>query len=82
VHLGLPTLALGAAAPSTRHPFDRPAEPLGGWVEDGLTDYEDLRAPGHWYAAEDGALHVGRERPREGTGTMDRRAHQRHAFTR
>ena len=80
--LGAPALALGAPAASTLHPFDRPAEPLGGWTEDGLTDYEDQRQAGLWFDAEDGSLHVGRRRPREGTGTLDRRAHSRHAFTR
>ncbi|MCZ6598427.1 MAG: hypothetical protein O7B99_12365, partial [Planctomycetota bacterium] len=64
------------------HPFDRPAERLGGWTEDGLTSYEELRVPHLWYAADDGTLHVGRKKPRAGTGQLDRRAHQRHAFTR
>jgi hypothetical protein len=90
--VGAPALARPGAEAWARHPFDRPAEPLGvagaarsgfdGWVEDGLTGYEDLRVEGLWYAAEDGALHVGRERPRAGTGTMDRSAHQRQAFVR
>jgi hypothetical protein len=53
---------------------------LGGWTESGLTGYEDRRVRGLWYATNDGDLHVGREKPREGTGTLDRAAHQRDAF--
>ncbi|MEM7306233.1 MAG: hypothetical protein AAF682_06165 [Planctomycetota bacterium] len=75
-------LRAGLPAPSTLHPFDPPPDPLDGWIEDGLTGFEELRRPGLWYAADDGRLHVGRKKPREGTGTMDRAAHQRHAFTR
>ncbi len=81
--LGGEPLALGPPqAPSPLHPFDAPGVRLGGWTEDGLTDYEELRTPELWYAADDGTLHVGRKKPREGTGSIDRRAHQRHAFTR
>ena len=67
-----------------RHPFDRPALLLGalGWEEDGLTGYEERRVRDLWYETPEGDLHVGRNRPREGTDTMDRRAHQRHAFAR
>lgn len=53
-----------------------------GWVEDGLTGYEERRVPGLWYETEMGDVHVGRNRPRDATGAMDRRAHQRHAFVR
>ncbi|HEX5052562.1 MAG TPA: hypothetical protein VFZ65_12375 [Planctomycetota bacterium] len=51
-----------------------------GFTETSLTDFEDLRVRGLWYATPEGDLHVGRERPREGTGTLDRAAHQRDAF--
>ncbi|HEX6813427.1 MAG TPA: hypothetical protein VF384_17545 [Planctomycetota bacterium] len=69
----LPDAAASAPPALPRH--------LGGhgFTESGLTGYEDRRAPGLWYAAE-GDLHVGREQPRDGTGTIDRQAHQRHAF--
>jgi hypothetical protein len=71
-----------APAGATLRPLDPPAERLGlrGWVEAGLTGYEERRAPGCWYVEPDGELHVGRFRPREGTGTLDRTSHQRHAY--
>ena len=53
-----------------------------GLHEDSLTGFDDRRARGLWYATPDGDLHVGRERPRDGTGTVDRQAHQRDAFVR
>ncbi len=55
---------------------------LHGWVEDGLSGYEERRVRGLWYVTPGGDLHVGRFRPRDATGTLDRRAHQRHAFVR
>lgn len=51
-----------------------------GFTESGLTGYEDHRVQGLWYATPEGDLHVGREQPRDGTGTIDRKAHQRDAF--
>lgn len=67
-------LAAGAPPLLPRH--------LGGhgFTESSLTDFEDRRVKGLWYATADGDLHVGRERPRESTGTLDREAHQRDAF--
>jgi len=55
---------------------------LRGWTEDGLTGYEERRVMGLWYDTGEGDLHVGRTRPREGTGTLDRNAIQRHAWVR
>jgi hypothetical protein len=85
--LGLPPLQW--TAPLERidacaHPFDEPARPLGlhGWQEDGLTDYEERRVADLWFATPDGDLHVGRVKPREGTGAPDRGLWQRDAFTR
>ena len=85
--LGLPLSAAadGAAPPASAfHPLDQPARLIapGEWREDGLTGYEERRVPGLWYAEEAGDLHVGRARPRTGTGDLDRAAHQRHAFAR
>jgi hypothetical protein len=81
--LGLPALGLARpAGDSPRHPFDRPAEPLGAFVEDGLTHYDELRQPGLWYLGADGSLSVGRAEARSTTGTMDRAAYQRDAFAR
>jgi hypothetical protein len=51
-----------------------------GFAESSLVDYDDRRVPGLWYATADGDVHVGRERPRDATGTLDRAAHQRDAF--
>ena len=51
-----------------------------GFDESGLTSYEDRRRKGLWYVTPAGDLHVGREKPREATGVLDRRARQRHAF--
>jgi hypothetical protein len=51
-----------------------------GFTESGLTGFEDRRVRGLWYATPEGDLHVGRERPREATGAVDRAAHQRDAF--
>lgn len=66
------------------HPFDAPAwhAGTGGWTEDGLTAYEDRRVAHLWYGDEWGDLHVGREKPRTGTGLTDRVAYQRDAFVR
>jgi hypothetical protein len=66
------------------HPLDEPPRALGlcGWEEDDLTGYEERRVKDLWYEVAEGHLHVGRSRPREGTGTMDRAAHQRDAFVR
>ncbi|HEU4417753.1 MAG TPA: hypothetical protein VFT55_02380, partial [Planctomycetota bacterium] len=71
---GLPGAAANAPPDLPRH--------LGGhgFTESGLTDYEERRVPGLWYATPEGDLHVGREQPRDGTGTIDREAHQRDAF--
>ena len=51
-----------------------------GYAESGLTGYEDRRVRGLWYATPEGDLHVGREKPREATGSIDRASHQRDAF--
>ena len=51
-----------------------------GWTETSLTGYDERRVEGLWYATPSGDLHVGRNKPRDGTGTVDRRARQRHAF--
>jgi hypothetical protein len=80
-----PLGAAPAAMPKVAlHPLDEPPRSLGllGWEEDKLTDYEERRVKDLWYEVPEGDLHVGRSKPREGTGTMDRSAHQRHAFVR
>ncbi len=51
-----------------------------GYTETSLVDFDRRRAKGLWFTTPDGDLHVGRERPREGTGTIDRVAHTRDAF--
>lgn len=69
---------------SCAHPIDRPAVRLGaqGWIETGLTGYEERRVRDLWYETPDADLFVGRAAPREGTGVLDRASHQRHAFVR
>jgi hypothetical protein len=64
------------------HGFDPPARLLApnGWIETGLTDYEERRARGRWYVDEDLDLHVGRDKPREATGIVDRSSPQVHCF--
>lgn len=51
-----------------------------GFSESELTGFEDRRKKGLWYSTAEGDLHVGRNKPREGTGVLDRKAHQRDAF--
>lgn len=79
--LGLPPPPLPAAPAGL--PLDPPpmALALFGWDEDGLTGYEERRVKGLWYP-DGAAITVGREKPREGTGMVDRQAHQRDAFVR
>jgi hypothetical protein len=73
-----------AAAPAPLHRFDTPPRHLGltGWEEDGLTGYEERRVSDFWYVDGDQHLHLGRQRPREGTGRLDRAAHQRDVYVR
>ncbi|MGK0304242.1 MAG: hypothetical protein ACI89X_005150, partial [Planctomycetota bacterium] len=51
-----------------------------GFTESELTGYEKRRRKGLWYVTSEGDLHVGRDKPREATGLLDRSAHQRHAY--
>ena len=76
---------LFGAAPGAHASSDAPRRlprHLGGagFDESGLTSYEERRREGLWYVTPEGDLHVGREKPREATGVLDRRAQQRHAF--
>ena len=80
--LGQPTPVLAtaleqAAVESTA------ALPLGlaGWEETELSGYDEHRVKGLWSVLPDGLI-VGRREERSGTGTTDRRAHQRDAFVR
>ncbi len=65
-----------------RRSIPTPARHVGdhGFTESDLTDYQERRQKGLWYATAEGDLHVGRERPRDGTGTLDREAHDLDAF--
>ena len=65
-------------------PFTPPAHSLFalGLVEDELTDHEDRRVEGLYHETDDGRVHVGRSRPRDGTGQVDRIAHQQQIFVR
>ncbi|MCB9886809.1 MAG: hypothetical protein H6838_15055 [Planctomycetes bacterium] len=51
-----------------------------GYTETSLVDYDRRREPGLWFTTPDGDLQVGRKRPREGTGTVDRQSLTRDAF--
>lgn len=83
--LGLPRVAVAAGDMSLAL-LDATEEPrrvsLSGLVEDGLTGYEERRVEGLWFESSQGDLHVGRRKPRNQTGVLDRTAHQRHAFVR
>ncbi len=73
--LGLPPIALPNGPPALpRHLGDH------GFAESSLTGYDDRRVAGLWFTTPEGDLHVGREKPRDGTGALDRHAHQRDAF--
>lgn len=65
-------------------PFAGPPHYAGylGFVEDDLTGYEEYRVKNLWYDDGEGSLHVGRAKPRDATGQMDARAHQRDAYAR
>jgi hypothetical protein len=83
--LGLPPATpLGDGLPerTLRHPFDKPARHAGvsGWEEADLFGYEEFRVKNLWFATDSGDLHVGRKKPRKGTGLLDRAAHRHHAF--
>ncbi len=71
-----------AAAPLAKTPPAPLPRHLGGhgYTESSLTNFDERRHKGLWYATPDGDLHVGREKPRDTTGTLDRAAHQRDAF--
>ncbi len=81
-HLGLPALAVPAALDAIAMETP-PALPLGlaGWEETELSGYDEHRVQGLWTVLPDGLI-VGRREDRSGTGTTDRRAHQRDAFVR
>lgn len=72
--LGLPELGPGEGKDTLRHSFDPAPRPLASedWVEDKLVGYDEDRSPGLWFAADNGDLHVGRRKPREGSGRFDR----------
>ncbi|MGE3174742.1 MAG: hypothetical protein AB7O97_19085 [Planctomycetota bacterium] len=73
-----------AADPELRAAPLPPPRAVGalGFVDDDLTDYDDDRVEGLWYANEDGDLHVGRDRDRTATGAADRLSRRNPAFVR
>jgi tetratricopeptide (TPR) repeat protein len=80
-----PELPTAADPSKLLHPFDTQSRllatgPAGSWIEKGLTGYEERRVKGRWYVDEDGHLHVGRDKPRAATGTVDRGAAQVDCF--
>ena len=70
--------------PDVFYPKVEPEHPLGlfGFQEGGLTGAEERRVAGLWYETAEGDLHVGRKRPRDKTGVLDKRAHIRDSFVR
>ena len=68
--------------PLSTIPAPEPPRALGdgGYGEEGLTGFEDRRREGLWFETARGDLHVGRERPRDESGLLDRRSVQRDAF--
>ncbi len=85
---GLPQLSLQEAPPATL--ADAPAPFAGvphsalaaGVEEVELADYDEYRVANLWFETGEGDLHVGREKPRDSTGELDRGAALRHAFVR
>jgi hypothetical protein len=82
---GAPEAAAPAALPGLAKKSQQAASgpahlALGGYAESRLAGYDERRKAGLWHATALGELHVGREQPREGTGALDRTAHQRDAF--
>ncbi len=84
-------LGTSRTAPSPSPAAEPPLHPLvenpialdrHGWLEGGLTGFEDRRHDGLWYETDTGDLHVGRAKPRDKSGLLDPRARQRHAFVR
>ena len=71
---------LGAEA-SKLHPFAAPWRLMRdfGWAEYALNGKEDSLVEGLWYEDEARALHVGRNKPREGTGELERSSPHRDA---
>ncbi|MAW61291.1 MAG: hypothetical protein CMJ94_10705 [Planctomycetes bacterium] len=71
---------LGSSA-SKLHPFSPPWRLMRdfGWSEYPLNGKEDSLVEGLWYEDETRALHVGRRKPRVGTGELDRTSHRRDA---
>ncbi len=73
--------ATPAAAAVRGAPPSVPAHLGGhGFTETALLHFDERRHAGLWFTTPDGDVHVGREKPREGTGTVDRAAQSRNAF--
>ena len=85
-NLGLPTYSISSPtliAANQFHPFFPISYPLGrnGWREDDLIGHEERRVEGLWFEdLRNGDVHVGRDKARTDTGTMDRGAPWRDAF--
>lgn len=64
-------------------PSPPPRSLLGLGLQDDMhVDYDKGRAVGFWHTTEAGDLHVGRQRPAEGTGGPERDSPQRNVFVR
>ncbi len=79
-----PRIGAPEPAPDLPPTLEAPAHRLAlyGYEEDDLVGYQERRVKNLWYEDPARELHVGRAKPREGTGSLDRHAHQRDAFAR
>ncbi|MFK7742688.1 MAG: hypothetical protein AB8H80_20415 [Planctomycetota bacterium] len=75
--LALPPLAQATASAAARNPRHLGAS---GFTESELLNFDERREAGLWYVTDTGDLHVGRNKPRESTGVLDRKSRQVHAF--
>ncbi len=76
-------IAVPAQRVAALPPMPPPRTLLGqGFVDDRHVDFDKHRHDGLWYTTQEGDLHVGRERPAEGTGGPERASHQRNVFVR
>lgn len=84
--LGLPRIAteIDRSRLPDGPPFDGIPTDLGryGFVEDELHGFDEHRVEGLWYENGDGAVVVGRSRPRTGTGQFDRAGARQDGYVR
>lgn len=71
--LGEPSLPEGREAlPADLEAPPRAFDALSGWIDESLTRVDDRRPKELFYVGKDGGLHLGRRKPRTGSGRIDR----------